>query len=151
MSPQHLRRLANSSACAIGPLAITVFERSPSHDEGLEAMRVLSEVAASHEKLKLLCVIAEGCGVPDASLRDLLTREVKRVQKQIGAVANVVEGEGFAAAALRSAVTGMTLVLRPAYPVKTYATVDEAALFLGRDGATRWDEIAAAVARIRAS
>jgi hypothetical protein len=117
-------------AAALGPLAILIFDRGTTRDDAEAVAQLLTQVARVHPKLAILSVVGSDCTVPDASVRNRLTSEVKTIQKQLLAAVTVIEGSGFRAAAVRGAVTGMTLLLRASYPAKTFASVDEAGEFL---------------------
>lgn len=135
---------------AVGRLAIVVFDRTPSAHDAQAMGALLVEVARTHPTLNILSVVGTSCGVPSAEVREQLMRDVKAVQRYIGAVATVIEGAGFRGAAVRGAVTGMTVVLRPSYPVKTFATVLEAAEFLSRSAGCSAGEVTLGVSRLRA-
>jgi hypothetical protein len=137
------------AVAALGRVAIAVFDRAPSIAEAHAMAKVLSAVVRSHQAVNILSVVGGECKLPDGPVRDQLTRDVKAVQAQIGFVATVIEGDGFGAAALRGAVTGMTLVLRPSYPTKVFANIQEAAELVVRGAGLRPSEVAIAVAKLR--
>jgi hypothetical protein len=137
-------------AAALGPLAIAIFDRATT-DEDVDALaRLLGQMARAQPSIAVLSVIGSDCTVPDAKVRNRLTSEVKNVQKQLIAAATVIEGSGFRAAALRGAVTGMTLFLRASYPAKTFATVRDAAGFLAGIAPVDAKDITNAVEQLRA-
>src|SRR5262245_46516147 len=111
MTVTNIRRTRGAASCSVGPVAITLFQQAPTGEEARNTLQILGDVARFHDQMMMLAIIAADCGIPDPPVRDALTREVKRFQKHLAKVANVVEGGGFAAAALRGAVTGMTLFL----------------------------------------
>jgi hypothetical protein len=98
----------------------------------------------------MLSVVGSDCTVPPASVRNRLISEVKSVQKQLIAAVTVIEGSGFRAAAVRGAVTGMTLLLRASYPAKTFATVRDAGEFLATIAPLGAEDITRAVEQLRA-
>jgi hypothetical protein len=150
MKLEHVKRADGFAGGAFGPLAISVWEKTPTIAWAQLAASVLGEVARQHPEILVMAILAPGCPSPDGAVRDIISRELQRYPKQIKAVANVVEGEGFGAAALRGALTGMSLVLRPGYPAKAFSTVREAAEFLGADGTLRPSVIRDAAAQLRA-
>jgi hypothetical protein len=144
------RRDAGFCAAALGPLAIVIFDRAAT-DHDVEAVaQLLAEVARAHASLAMLTVVGSDCTVPEASVRERLTSEVKSIQRQLIASATVIEGSGFRAAAVRGVVTGMTLLLRASYPAKTFATVRDAGTFVAGVAPLGADDIANAVAQLRA-
>ena len=149
MNLLNLKRLESIASASLGYVAINVWDRTPQVEDAQAVADVWSSVARAHPGLIILAVIGSECSVPDNAVRDVLTREVKRIKKQLLMVANVVEGVGFGAAALRGAVTGMTVLIQPSYPVKTFGTVAESAVFLAKNGAATAAEINEAVRVMR--
>lgn len=137
---------------ALGPLVIAVFDRA-SNPQAAEAMgRILAQTARANPTLAILTVVGPECTVPDATVRNRLTSEVKNIQKQLLAAVTVIEGSGFRTAAVRAAVTGMTLLLKASsYPAKTFATVPEGGDFLAGILSLRGENITEAVKQLRAT
>jgi hypothetical protein len=144
------RRSGGFCAAALGPLAIAIFDRATTEQDAEVVARLLAQVARTHPTLAMLSIIGSDCTVPDANVRNRLTSEVKNIQKQLIAAATVIEGSGFRAAAVRGAVTGMTLLLRASYPAKTFATVRDAGEFLAGIAPLRAEDITNAVEKLRA-
>jgi len=110
-SPSYLRAWAAEADAIVGRCG------------DLVAYTVISRVAAApSEEAK-------------AEIRKVMTRHEARIQ----GVAYAVEGAGFSAAAMRSALTLISLVARYPYPQKIFSTVSESSTWiagLGRaDGA----------------
>lgn len=79
----------------------------------------------------LMLTLANGSSAPpDATTRELLSKQITELGSALGGVAFTVEGSGFGAAAVRAIVSGMYIVTRPAYPVKVFATIPEACAWL---------------------
>jgi hypothetical protein len=87
-------------------------------------------VEAVDGPLLVLVVIDSGARAPDAPGRDAIQQLRLRHQHRIAGFAYVVEGEGFKAAAVRSALSAMSLASRFTYPQRVTATVGEAAPWL---------------------
>jgi len=130
-------------------MVVAVFDRAPSAMEAKGMAKASSAVVKAHKKVDFLTVVGADCKLPESDIRDQLTRDVKVVQTHIGVVATVIEGAGFGAAALRGAVTGMTLMLRPNYPTKVFATVSGAAEFIAAANGLGALEVTVAVNRLR--
>lgn len=146
---RNLVNLEGIAACSVGALVVNVWDRHARVSDALAVGELFRATAKEHPWLHLLCVLGAGSTVPEPAVRDALLREVKRVQPQLGSVTNVLEGAGLGAAALRAAVTGMTLFLRPTYPVKTYASLPEAVDFAARQSKLEASLVARAVAELR--
>lgn len=78
----------------------------------------------------VLTVIDSGARAPDAAMKDAIRKTIKHHEKRIGALAYVVEGEGFGAAAMRSALSVINFAVRFPFPQRVTATVSEAAPWL---------------------
>jgi hypothetical protein len=79
----------------------------------------------------VLNVIDAGARPPDDATKAAIRRTVQRHAAKIGAVVYVVEGRGFKAAALRSALSLLSLVGRYPFPVKVFPTVASSSPWLG--------------------
>jgi len=86
--------------------------------------------------------VEPACPMPDAAARELMARDMKRHETFTRDMALVYEGDGFRAAALRSVVAGLQLLSRQVVPLKTVATVEQAAAWLA--GRRRVERVAAA-------
>ncbi|MEY4550418.1 MAG: hypothetical protein RL685_6613 [Pseudomonadota bacterium] len=71
----------------------------------------------------VLNVIDAGARAPDEAAKAAIRRTVQRHAARVGAVVYVVEGRGFAAAAMRSALSLLSLVARYPFPQKVFPTV----------------------------
>lgn len=101
----------------------------------LSTVQDLANVARRHfvkqeRLLGVVIVIDALVGPPDPTTRAALGRLISRQELHIGGLARVVRGEGFAAATARAVITGLTLVTRPDYPTKIFASMGEAAAWL---------------------
>ena len=99
----------------------------------LDALRKAhDQVAAKHEgAVFLLTIVEERAPMPPSATRDALAGFLKMLERSVELSAVVHEGAGFRAAAVRSVVTGVSLVARLPYPHKVFATVAEAAAWFG--------------------
>jgi hypothetical protein len=79
----------------------------------------------------LLTIVESGAPLPPSAARDAIATFLASGSAFIKASAVVFEGSGFRAAAVRSVVTGLTLMARQAYPHKV-CDLDEAAAMFAR-------------------
>lgn len=94
---------------------------------------IVSRVVAQQPgKLSILVIIDSGSRSPDESQRKLIASATQRYAQSIERFAYVVEGRGFAAAALRSAISLISLATRTPYRQKVFAAVEDAAVWLAR-------------------
>jgi hypothetical protein len=89
-------------------------------------------VAQQPDKLSILVIIDGGSRSPDESQRKLIASATQRYAHSIERFAYVVEGRGFAAAALRSAISLISLATRTPYRQKVFAGVEEAGTWLAQ-------------------
>lgn len=113
-----------------GPVAIAVWETSASLKQAQAAASMLNQLAATEDPCFLLAILGPGAPPGDSEVRETIQSAIKRVDSRIGGVVNVVEGEGFRAAAMRAALTGMGLVIRSRYPNRSFGSIPEAASFV---------------------
>ena len=73
--------------------------------------------------ISVMTVVAARCPPPDETSKAAIRDTVVRHGRGIGAFAYVIEGEGFGAAAVRSAVTMISLVARYPFPQKVFKDV----------------------------
>ena len=100
--------------------------------EGIKAGRdALASMGQSHpDGCAMLTIVEPGAPMPPAEARDALSEVLRDAGDIIKVSAVVFEGAGFRAAAVRSVVTGISLVAKQPYPHKVFATVDAAASWL---------------------
>ncbi|MBX3274639.1 MAG: hypothetical protein KF729_30515 [Sandaracinaceae bacterium] len=136
---------------ACGPIAVSVWQSAPRIEHAQASVALLQRLSRAHGKIGLLAILAEGCALPDEAVRATLGEGLVRVESHIAGVANVVEGQGFRAAALRGALTSLALLVGARYPQKVFGDVGAAAAFLA-DRAPGWPggrELARAVDGLR--
>lgn len=101
----------------------------------LPAVRTIGETIERVTKLRssntrMLVVTSAAMKAPDSEARDAMVASNRRTAAKMAAVALVIEGEGFAAAAVRAVISGMYLVLKPPHPLKTHSDIATAARWL---------------------
>lgn len=84
-------------------------------------------VAQSSSKLSSVHLIINDAPVPGAEARAVLDALAERHAARTACVATMIEGSGFRVSAMRSFLTGMLVLRRQPFKVKTCATIDEVA------------------------
>jgi hypothetical protein len=93
---------------------------------------VFKEQFARYESpLYLMTVIEEGASLPPSEAREAVAIFLRSCAGRMRMSAVVHEGSGFRAAAVRSVVTGLSMLVRLPYPHEIFATVEQAAKWLG--------------------
>jgi hypothetical protein len=117
---------------AVAGTCIVAYSMQPPDTKFFAAWQsVVARVAEQRRgKVPVLVVIDSGSRSPDESQRKLIASAMQRHAHSIERFAYVVEGRGFAAAALRSAISLISLATRTPYRQKVFATVEEAVAWL---------------------
>jgi len=112
-----------------GNVVLAVSMASP-NAQSLKAMATAIEQLDS--QVLVMVVIASAARAPDGPTRDAIRQITVRLQHRIAAFVYVVEGEGFAAAAIRSAISFISMFARYSFPQRVMTTVEEGATWLVR-------------------
>ena len=156
LSPSLLHREADFALATFGDIFMTIW-RDKTTMEGVRASRSAVEAfsAGRRREIGMLTIVEPGAPIPARAERTALADYLRAVSDSIKVSALVYEGEGFHAAAVRSLVTGLTLIARQDYPHRVFDSVDKAAVFMApllvqRDDSTPLaQEIIDAVAQLR--
>lgn len=108
--------------------AVLTYSSDAPNPSFLEAWtRTVARVAEqSPGGLLALTIIEGGVRPPDDASRTRIRNTVMRHAAELKAFAYVIQGEGFGAAALRGALSVMSLAARYPFPMKVFGRVEEA-------------------------
>jgi hypothetical protein len=111
--------------------AVLSFSLQPPHPRFLAMWTgaVDQVVAASDGPISVIIVIDSLSRAPDEVSKRAILNTVLRHRTAIGAFAYTIEGHGFGAAALRSAVSLISLAARYPFPQKVFKTVADGAVW----------------------
>jgi hypothetical protein len=124
---------AHHSVSISGPVIVTYSTDAPNPRYLVAWDHATTRLAARISGPIFVLTIIDGITpTPDEPSRKAIRNTITRHKDQIGAFAYVVEGRGFAAAAIRSAVSLMSLAARYPFPQKVFANVPEASQWLAR-------------------
>jgi hypothetical protein len=151
------------NAYAIGVLEnilLAVFEKTPTESAVTATATIADGVLARHPSGTGYLHYANAMRVqppPDQAARNAYVHLMRNYAGRLNAAAVVIEGKGLTAAVVRSVVTGITLIARPPFPVRSFAEPDAAADWLSHSIAPHSPtahltpaEIAGALATLRA-
>jgi len=98
------------------------FSLQPPNPQFLEAWTAAVERLAKRSKgpISVMTIVDGRCPPPGDAAKAAIRDTVVRYSREIGAFAYVIEGDGFGAAAVRSAVTMIGLVARYPFPQKVF-------------------------------
>jgi hypothetical protein len=135
-------------------VAVVVFREETTIEGVRNLTAVCDDLARQHpEGIFLLTIVAPNAPMPPSVVRSAVAAFLAARAGQLIASAVVYEGAGFRAAAVRSVVTGVSMVSKPPYPHKVFSSVAAAARwFAGMSPIARiWggDAIVAAVTEMR--
>jgi hypothetical protein len=88
---------------------------------------LLELLEAQPGRTAYLAMLPATLALPDADVRDAFARAGQRAGQRLTCIAAVVEGAGFRAASVRAMVTGIGLMARARFPLRCFASLDEAA------------------------
>jgi hypothetical protein len=127
----HVYSDQHHAVAVCGPLIATYSTDTPNPRFLLAWDQAASRLAAEVETPILVLIIIDGrAPTPDEPSRKAIRHTIGKHKDQIGAFAYVIEGRGFAAAAMRSAVSLMSLAARYPFPQKVFANTTQAAEWL---------------------
>lgn len=144
---------AGFAAGIVGPLHVTVWDTAVGVAHARMASDLLAKLGRNEDRVLVMAVLGPNTPPPDSVVREIFATEFGRLGPRVVAVANVIEGQGFRAAAMRAVVTGLTLVIRAAHPQKACSTIDEGSHFLAdlSDGRLTPSAITRAVFQLRSA
>ena len=121
-----------------GDTLVVYYDRTPTMAT-VAAIEAATKVEAQGVKslTVLVAIEASRCRAPPADVRAQTQQTLQRFAERTGAIAYVLVGSGFGAAAARAVIGGILLVVRPNYPVKVFSTVREALPWLHSHSATK--------------
>ncbi len=110
---------------------LVVIWRGETTMEGIAELEAhLAAFAAGQpDGVVLVTIVERRAPLPPGKVRDALARFMAR-SASIRASGVVFEGSGFRASAVRSVVTGLTMLAKQPYPHKVFATVEQASVWL---------------------
>ena len=114
-----------------GPLVAVVWKGEPTA-ERVRAICTVSRRAFPKlaKGFAFVVFLEDTTSTPDAESRRTLADLMIELAAGLRAVAYIVPGAGFAAAAKRAVITGLSLAARPPYPIKVFPTVEQAERYL---------------------
>jgi hypothetical protein len=87
----------------------------------------IARIAAGGKRgVAVLAVIEEDAPLPTTEVRSALVAALRRSTGKMQAYAVLYEGTGFTAAAVRSVVSSVGLLVRPAFPYKVLGRIEDA-------------------------
>jgi hypothetical protein len=116
---------------AFHDVLIMLSRGAPSLEFLKHSMRLVGEAAKTAEhKLGLFVVISADAPPPSDEARAYFTRSTNELTSKVGAMARIIEGEGFLAGAKRSAIAVVQLAARATFPAKIFGNQTEAAAWM---------------------
>ncbi|MDP3275652.1 MAG: hypothetical protein Q8Q09_10690 [Deltaproteobacteria bacterium] len=133
MSDPALRILHNDHCSVVataGDLIVVRWRAKLELESSRRAMQAVEVGSTKSKRTAMIVVSDRGVGAPESAIRDELSKGLTQMNDRFSAGAIVVSDEGFVAASVRAALTGMILVVRQPYPLKIVTTLAEAVVFL---------------------
>ncbi|MCA9707654.1 MAG: hypothetical protein KDK70_17525 [Myxococcales bacterium] len=112
-------------------VVLNVGKGSPSADHIDTVRRLVDDLLSKYpDGIGMMLMVYNASLFPHADGRNRTNELFREVGPRLQGVAAVVEGTGFWASAVRSVITGFTLVSRTKFPLKTFGSVDDASAWL---------------------
>jgi hypothetical protein len=115
---------------AVSGNVILSYSKQPPNPRYLAAWDRTASRLATQGTIFAFTIIDGNSPTPDEPARQAIRQAIGRHEKQLSALAYVVEGRGFGAAAVRSALSLISLAARYPFPQRVFATAPEAAAWL---------------------
>lgn len=130
MSPSAVEVLLTSPDLLLGRwgnLSVTLWRDKPTSAGATSLERHYRSMITRYPSgFVSLIVIGAGTPAPDESIRKLITSTMDGAGDHLLSVGVVLEAQGFAAAALRAALTSMSMLTRSRFPRRFVSSVGEA-------------------------
>jgi hypothetical protein len=139
-----------------GPALVTIARTEPDEPIVREAPRWVDQLLSTHPERGIYIVVVQASArAPSEEARKRIDHTYSAFGRGVVAGAMVIEGVGFMAASIRSALSLLMLKSRYEYPLKTFATPTEGAAFLcpklPRDYAMTVPQLVSGVEDLRAA
>jgi hypothetical protein len=121
------------SVATCGNVILTYSAEPPNPDYLAAWDRATGLLAArTRAPIAVITIIDGNSSTPDEPSRKAIRDTISTHRNQISALAYVVEGRGFASAAMRSVLSVLSLAARYPFPQKVFSSVGEAAQWVAR-------------------
>jgi len=94
------------------------------------ATDLLREITRLHDGVGVVVVVEPEAPPPDAGTRPIFAKAMRECGSRIAGAAYVIGTGGFMGAAVRGAITSLSLIAREPYPTRTFQSVASAACWL---------------------
>jgi hypothetical protein len=113
-------------------LAIVNWRKKPMHEQEKRIILGLRNMAAAPDRptLHVLVVVEASASAPDTEVRSAMQDDIRAMGRQVGSLSALLLAEGFIAAAVRAALTGMNVILRESFPTKVFGNAADTAAWL---------------------
>lgn len=111
---------------------VLVWRGTTNMERARRAMAVLRDAATEHASTGIasLVVVEPRAATPDSDTRPVFAAGMRECGSRLHGVAYVVAAKGFRGAAVRAAISGLSLLAREPYPTKVFTSTGDAAAWL---------------------
>ncbi|MFV8752885.1 hypothetical protein ACNOYE_20255 [Nannocystaceae bacterium ST9] len=110
-----------------GPVVVWVTGMAINNDDFDQLRKIYDGPLAKAPQTGLIMVLREGTKMPEMGARKAAAKMIEEVGDRFCGMHVVLRGSGFWASALRSAITGLALLIRKQQSARAYSEVREAA------------------------
>jgi hypothetical protein len=109
-----------------GPVVVWITGMAVNNEDFMHVRAVFDGPLAKAPKTALLMVLKEGTKMPEMGARKAAADMIEAIGDRFVGMHVVLRGSGFWASALRSAITGLAMLVRRKQSALAYSTVEEA-------------------------
>ncbi len=110
-----------------GPVVVWITGMAVNNEDFDQLRKIYDGPLAKLPKTALLLVLREGTKMPEMGARKAAAKLIEDIGERFCGMHVVLRGSGFWASALRSAITGLAMLIRNKQSARAYSTVREAA------------------------
>ena len=118
------------TVATFGPLVVLCWRGQADAQRSQRQHDLIVEIARSKEVLAMVVLLEPNASPPDGASREILRKSMLISPQKTVAAAYVIRDEGFGGAIKRGVITGLSLMAKQPYPVRTFQTDGEALLWL---------------------
>jgi hypothetical protein len=110
-----------------GHLLVIWYGEVSAESASMIARRVIETARANPKRAAYIPILRDSVRLPSAAVRNIWIHLGRQLGDSLNSIAVIIEGKGFIASGTRAIVTGLGLTARAAFPLHTFATIEEAA------------------------
>ncbi len=132
VEPKIHHKTDKEMIATVGPVVLWFSSGAATVEDFDRVRSIIDGPLGKERKVALVMLLEEGTRIPEMGVRKEAAKLIDDIDRFVGMFV-VLLGSGFWASALRSAITGLSMLVRRRQAVRAYASVDEALTDLTHD------------------